>query len=117
MELKCSGLSALSVTDEEGRWSFDGIPDGVYTIMVNPGFEVIELQGKTSNPDSLKTYEAISREITVQGKNLEGIKLEVKVNEKRNQNQTALTTIALRLAIPTELLRHISCKHHILCSR
>ena len=75
--------SALSVTDEEGRWSFDGIPDGVYTIMVNPGFEVLDLQDKTRNPDSLKTYAAISRDITVQGKDMEGIKLEVKENEKK----------------------------------
>jgi len=75
--------STLSVTDEEGRWSFDGIPDGVYLIMVNPGFEVLELQEKTRHPDSLKTYAAITREITVHGKNLEGIKLEVKEDEKK----------------------------------
>jgi hypothetical protein len=75
--------SALSVTDDEGRWSFDGIPDGVYTIMVNPGYEVIELEEKTRHPDSLKTYEAISRDITVQGKDMEGIKLEVKESEKK----------------------------------
>lgn len=74
--------SALSVTDEEGRWNFDGVPDGVYTIMVNPGFEVLELQGKTRHPDSLKAYEAISREITIQGRDMEGIKLEVKESEK-----------------------------------
>jgi 5-hydroxyisourate hydrolase-like protein (transthyretin family) len=81
--------SALSVTDEEGRWTFDGIPDGAYTIMVNPGFEVVELQGKTQDPDSLKSYEAISRDITVQGKDLEGVKLEVKErqNKPKRQNQ------------------------------
>lgn len=81
--------SALSVTDEEGRWAFDGIPDGVYTIMVNPGFEVVELEAKTRHPDSLKTYEAISRDITVQGKDLEGVKLELKErqNKPKRQNQ------------------------------
>ena len=75
--------SALSVTDEEGRWSFDGIPDGAYTIMVNPGFEVRPLEDKTRNPDSLKGYAAISRSITVQGQNLEGIKLEVKESDNK----------------------------------
>jgi len=75
--------SALSVTDEDGKWSFDGIPDGAYTIMVQPGFEVRELEDKTRHPDSLKGYEAVSRGVTVQGQNLEGIKLEVKQNENK----------------------------------
>ena len=75
--------SALSVTDEDGKWSFDGIPDGTYTIMVQPGFEVRELEDKTRRPDSLKGYEAVSRGVTVQGKNLEGIKLELKQSENK----------------------------------
>ena len=75
--------SALSVSDEDGKWSFDGIPDGVYTITVNPGFEVRLLEDKTRHPDSLKGYEAVSRGVTVQGQNLEGIKLEVKQIENK----------------------------------
>ena len=82
--------SALSITDEEGRWSFDGVPDGVYTIMVNPGFEVLELQDKTRHPDSLKSYEATSHSITVRGENIEGIKLEV--NEKENRKPKSEST-------------------------
>jgi hypothetical protein len=82
--------SALSVTDEEGRWSFDGVPDGVYTIMVNPGFEVRPLEDKTRHPDSLKGYAAISRSVTVQGQNLEGIKLEVKENENKKSKPEAI---------------------------
>jgi hypothetical protein len=78
--------SALSVTDEDGRWTFDGVPDGTYTIMVQPGFEVRELEDKTRHPDSLKGYEATSRDITVQGQNLEGIKLEVKEPDKKRTN-------------------------------
>ena len=79
--------SALSISDEEGKWSFDGIPDGIYTIMVNPGFEVRPLEDKTRNPDSLNGYAAISRSVTVQGQNLEGIKLEVKESEKASKSR------------------------------
>jgi 5-hydroxyisourate hydrolase-like protein (transthyretin family) len=81
--------SALSVTDDDGKWSFDGIPDGAYTIMVQPGFQVRELEDKTRHPDSLKGYEATSREIKVQGQNLEGIKLEVKEIENKKSKPQA----------------------------
>jgi Carboxypeptidase regulatory-like domain len=80
---KDSVASTVTNSDDEGKFVFDDMPDGAYTIAVQPGFDIRELEQKTRHPDSLKGYEGISREVTVQGQNLESVKLEVKGNQKK----------------------------------
>jgi hypothetical protein len=64
-------------TDEEGRWSFAGVPDGTYTLNVTrspaPDDDIPVTDDGEEGPD--KFYVAVSRELKVEGADVRGVEI------------------------------------------